>query len=154
MARRRDLVRAAAEGRTLHLEGDIAFNRPAEQILSLGAAVLPDIETILRSRTAGTRAAAGELHGLPALLAVYLRITAEADASRAARLFESLKGPIREEAVRAILLRWGPARGRRSNPLPPPLKAFARTLLSRGSPVEKDLAMRLLDHLAHAKAAI
>jgi len=153
------LINQAARGRAIRVHhGSIATNVAAQKLEHLGTPVLPQIESYLSrlSTESAERpvAAFDDLMGLRSVLMVYLRLAADWDPDRVADFLRSITGPVRTEALRACLARWGPASSG-SNGIPPePLARLFKDLKKAVSASERKLVTLLITSNARTKKTL
>jgi hypothetical protein len=139
------LVRRAAGGRLVRLEGSFATNTAAEDLERLGTAALDEIESFFQSEaTRRDLKLAGKFLGLRAVMIVYLRLGAEWDPNRTVQFLAALPTRARIEGLRASLVRWGPASGGSYGFPPEPLRALFKSLAHNGTDQERTIAKKLI----------
>lgn len=143
------LIREAAHGRRVRLFGGVGFNEAAEELEQLGSLILPDIEEVVRSEVESGHLESelpGQhpLAGLGHVLGTYFKLGARASNVDTYEFLLSLRGSIREEAVRSISTLWGPGTGREGEALPSALRDALIWLSSNGTDRERNLSQMIL----------
>jgi hypothetical protein len=153
------LIRKAARGRDIKLNGCLSFNKSAEALEGMGESVLPEIEQFL-SKEFRSDVPADQMERLPWLglanvLHVYFELASESHKGDPGSFLLSLHGWLREEAMRVVFVIWGVAvNPRRERRLPDRLEHAVERLSVSGSLRERDFAKRLLRHLNGKRPAM
>ena len=144
----RKLVRTAALGRSVRLTGSFATNSAAEDLERLGTAALDEIEAFFRSESTRRDLKLPEKFlGVMSVMMVYLRLGAEWDPHRTAEFVKSLPPPARLEAIRASLVRWGPASQGHEGVPPEPFRILFQEMIGSGTSEERVLSKKLMKSL-------
>jgi hypothetical protein len=145
----RTLVRRAALGRSIRVKGSFATNTAAEDLERLGTSALDEIESFFRSdATRRDLKLPEKFLGVMSVMMVYLRLGADWDPHRTAEFVKSLPVRARADAVRASLVRWGPASAGNNGAPPEPLRMLFQELTDLGTSEERVMTKKLMKNFS------